>query len=157
MKKEELKDIMEETLKTAKSLLIKDSKLIPVAFVRSEDNVDVIGLSFKDNEENMQLFLLKKLVKMKNANAIFIVTESWYVTSDKKDLKIEPSKHPMRKECIFIYGECEEGNITLMQVFNRKDNDEIVFGEKLDHIDCVSLKFDFGIKENKKQESRNLN
>lgn len=158
MKKEELKDLMEQTLEKAKMLLLRDGKLMPVAFMHYENNIDVIGLSFRDNDEkNRQLSHLKKLAKKNKADAIFVVTESWYVTTDKKDLAIIPSKHPMRKECIFIYGECEEGSITIMQIFDKK-NEEFNFGEKIEMGEAISLKFDFGIKNKKKQNKylRNL-
>jgi len=151
MKKEELKSLMDQALEKAKILLLRDGHLVPVAFMHCENNIDVIGLSFKDRaDKNRQLSFLKKLVKKKNADAIFIVTESWVITSDTEDLTIEPSKHPMRKECIFIYGECEEGDITIMQIFDKK-NEEFVFGERVEHIGAISLKFDFGIKDKKKQ------
>lgn len=148
---------MEDTLEKSKTLLVRDGKLIPVAFIHHENIIDVIGLSFRDiYEKNMQLLFLKRLTKKKHADAIFIVTESWFVTTDKKDLTIEPAKHPMRKECIFIYGECEEGNITLVQIFDHKDG-EIVFGEKIDTSEPISLKFDFGIKKKKQDKDlRNL-
>lgn len=104
MKKEELIGFMEDTLEKAKELLLRDGKLVPVAFMYFENNIEVIGLLFRDNhEKNLQLSFLKKLVKEKKADAILILTEAWYVISDKKCILTEPSKHPMRRECIFIY------------------------------------------------------
>lgn len=147
MKKEELKNLMENSLEYAKNLLLRDGSLLPVAFIVYGDNIDIIGLTFRDNEEkDQELIFLRKLVREKNANAVYVIVESWYVTSNKIDLTIEPSKHPMRKECIFIIGECKEGDITMMQIFDRK-NGEIIFGEKTDIDKISSLKFDFGIKE----------
>lgn len=157
MKKEELKDLLEGTLEKAKELLLRDRRLVPVAFVHFEKIIDVISLSFRDNnEKSCQLSLLKKFIKEKHADAILIVAESWYVTTDIKNLRIEPSKHSMRKECIIIYGECEEGSISLMQIFDNKDG-EIIFGEKIDRKN-ISMKFDFGINKNKQNtDLRNLN
>ena len=157
MKKGELKKLMEECLDQSKELLLRDGYLMPVAFVMHKDNFDTIGLSFRDNDEkNRQFTLLRKLVKEKNANTVFVIIESWYVASNKKDLTIEPANHPMRKECIMMIGECEEGNITIMQIFDRKDG-EIIFGEKIDMTEMGeidSLKLDFGIK--KKGQNKNL-
>jgi hypothetical protein len=85
---------------------------------------------------------------------MFIVIESWYVTSVKKDFSIIPSKDPMRKECIFVVGECKEGEVTIMQKFERNERkngekDEFIFGEK-EYIDIGFSKFSFGIKKIKR-------
>lgn len=59
----------------------------------------------------------------------------------------------MRKECIFIVGECEEGDITIMQSFGRKrgeGNKEIIIFEDMHDIDTISSNFNFGIKKRKK-------
>lgn len=156
MKKDELKDLMEDTLEKSKELLLRDGYVRPVAFIYYENEVDIIGLSFKSEEDKAkQIFALGKLAKMKKADAIYIVAESWYVTSDKKDLSIIPSKHPMRKECIFISGECEEGDVTITQKFERKEikneeKEEIIFGEN-DDIDTIGFsRFNFGIKKMKR-------
>lgn len=161
MKKERLKALMEDSLDHAKEILLKEGRLVPVAFLHYGNNVDIIGLLFEDStERNMQFSLLRKSAKEKNAEAIFTIIESWYVTVDKKDmadkkhLQVERSKHPMRKECIFIYGECEEGGTTMVQIFDR-EGEKIVFGEKVDLKETVSLKFDFGIK-NKNKQDKNL-
>ena len=151
VKKEELKSLMEDSLEYAKKLLLRDGKLLPVAFIIYGDNIDIIGLSFRDNEEkDQELVILRKLVRKKNAYAVYVIVESWYVTSNKIDLTIEPSKHPMRKECLFIIGECGEGDVTILKMFDRK-NGEIIFGEKTDIGKINSLKFDFGIKDMNKQ------
>ena len=155
MKKERLKELMEDCLVSSKELLLREGKLMPIAFVFGDD-VDLVGLTFRDNEDKTrQLALLRELVSAKNAYAIFVIVESWYVTSDKKELEIEPAKHPMRKECIFLVGECEEGNITIMQTFDRNDG-EIVFGEKIEMGKIESLKFDFGIVKKGKQQNEKL-
>ena len=148
MKKDKLKDFTEHILEKAKSLLLVSGKLVPVAFLHYNDNIDVIGLSFKDNEEKeIQFSFLKKLVEDKNAEAIFIVVESWYVITDKDKLSIEPSKHPLKKECLLLYGESEDRRITIVQFFEKK-NGEIIFGEK---INDVSMNFNFGIYRKRKQ------
>jgi hypothetical protein len=149
MKKEELKELMKSMLKTAKFLLLRDGKLVPAAFIHFGNNIDVIGLSFGDNyEKDQQLFVLKKLVKDKNADAAFIVSEAWMVSTDKADFTIKPSTHPMKKECIHLYGECKEGNMSIMQIFEHI-NGEIIFQEKIDMKDVVSPKFNFGIEDKK--------
>lgn len=156
MKKEDLKNLMEDTLETSKKLLLRDGYISPVAFMHHEDTMDIIGLTFKDEKEKeKQIYILGKLAKMKKADAIYILVESWYVTSDKKDFGVQPSKHSMRKECIFIYGECEEGKVTIMQKFERKEikggekeeKEEIIFGEKDDIYDIGFSRFNFGIKK----------
>jgi hypothetical protein len=150
MKKEELKDYMENILETAKEILVHNENLVPMAFMKYKDNVDIIALSFGDNDEkNRQLSVLKDRVKKKNADAVFVVTESWYVTSNSGYIVTEPSKDPSRKECVLLLGECENGNFSIMQLFDRKDK-KIVFGEKIDIGESISSKFDFGIKNRKK-------
>lgn len=158
MKKEELKDIMEDMLETAKTILEKDGKLIPIAFMNHNDNFDIVPLSFSDNDEkNRQLSALRILVKKENADAVFVVTESWYVSTNNVPLAMEPSKDPTRKECIIMIGECGGGNITIIQLFDREDgkeNGKIIFGQKLDMEDTISTKFNFGIKDRKRQDKR---
>lgn len=155
MKIEELKVAMEDMLETAKVLLIKDGKLVPVAFMEHHNNIDIIPLSFRDNDEKVrQLSILKDTVKKKSAEVVFMVTESWYVTAESGNLSTEPSKHPMRKECIMMIGECEDGNFSIMQTFDREcgmEDGKIVFGEKIDIEETVSPRFNFGIKDRKKQ------
>lgn len=147
MKKDNLKDIMEHTLEKSKELLLRDGYVAPVGFICYGDNMDIIPLTFKNQEDKeIQISALGKMVRMRKADAVFIVIESWYVTSDKKDLSIIPSKHPTRKECIFIVGECEEGDVTIMQKFERDEKDEFFFGKKED-IDIGFSIFKFGIKK----------
>ncbi len=148
MKKDELEHMMEDALEKAKSLLLRDGYLAPIAFLFSEKEVHIISLTFKNQEEKEeQVMLLRNIAELKNAEAIFLVIESWYVTSDKMDINMMPSKHPMRKECIFLVGECEEGNATIMQQFER-EKDKIIFGEK-DNINIFGSRFNFGIKDRK--------
>lgn len=164
MKKDELRNEMETHLESAKSLLLTDGYLVPVAFVYCGNIAYIIQLSFKDQEDKeKQIALLRAVVEEKNADAVFTITESWYVMADK-DLNIAPSEHPMRKECIFLIGECEEGDITLIQIFERKnidDHEKIVFGEKKDiGISHFFGKLGFGIKDKRKNvmiDKRGLN
>ena len=159
MNKQELKDQMEYALEKAKTLIVRDGKLVPVALLHFDNQVDVIGLSFKnEDEKNRQLSLLKTFVKMKKSDSIIVVIETWYVLANRKNISIKPSRHPMRKESILVYGECEEGSISIMQIFD-KINNKIIFGEKIEFEEAVSYKFDFGIADkNKKQDEylRNL-
>lgn len=157
MKKEELEHIMEEILENAKSLLSKDGYLAPVAFLCIGNEIRVIPLSFKNREEKeRQVVLLTNVARMENADALIMVAESWYVTSDKPSLEIEPSRHPMRKECVFVIGEYEEGNITISQKFEReedKEGDRIIFGD-IDNMNTFGIsKFNFGIKNRKKYDN----
>jgi hypothetical protein len=152
MKKDELKDLMESTLEKSKELLLRDGYVHPVAFIYYGNEVDLVALTFENQEDKVkQIYALGKLAKMKKADAVCIVAESWYVTTDKKDLDTMPSKHPMRKECILISGECKEGDIAITQKFERKEiknesKEKIIFGEK--DIDTVySSRFNFGIKK----------
>jgi len=156
MKEEEFKLRMENALEEAKTLLLRYGKLVPVALMHSGNDAHVLGLSFKDKKQkNEQLSLLKKFVKLKDADAIFVIVESWYVTTDEENLTIEPSKHPMRKECIVVFGEYEDGNLTVMQIFGRKD-EKIIFEQKLYMEESISGKFDFGIKNKNKNRNKNL-
>ena len=150
MKKEELEELMISNLEYAKTLLARDGKLSPVAFLVYRDNIDIIGLSFRDdNEKIIQIKMLRKLVKEKDADAIFMITESWHVCTNKdEDLDIKPSENPMRKECIFIVGECENTRISMMQTFER-ENDKIVFGERIDMDGSETTRLNFGLKDKK--------
>lgn len=150
MKKEELKELMEYNLECARHLLLRDGKLIPVAFLRHGNEFNIIPMSFRDeNEKDVQVAALRELVKKKNADVIFMIVESWYVTyENKEDLDIMPSEHPMRKECVFLVGECEDGRVAMTQIFER-ENDKIIFGEKIDMNESYSTRFDFGLKDKK--------
>ncbi len=156
MKIEKFKLFVEAIFEQSKRLLVKDGYVVPVAFVKCGDNINIIELKFEDGaSKDKQLRILKEIVKDKNADSIVIVVESWLVISKNLDIGVEPSKHPMREECILITGECEDGNVSAAQLFHRdrdnKDNDKIVFGEKIDLDKDLFSKFDFGIyKENKK-------
>jgi hypothetical protein len=158
MKKEDLKSLMESVLEDSKTLLLKNGRLAPLAFMKCNEEIGVIPLSFRDDhEKNRQISILKVLVKKMNADAMFVVTESWYVTSYGGCIETEPSKHPMRKECIMMTGECEDGRISIVQLFGHED-DSIVFGEKMDMGMPDSSKFNFGIMKKVHDEKlRNLN
>lgn len=152
----ELKANMEGILQTAKVVLKKEGNLVPMAFVYHDDIVDIIALLFRDRDEkDRQLSMLRDVVKKKNADAILFVTESWYVTTVNEKIDIAPSKDPRRKESIMILGECEDGNNTIIQLFDRKggkENGKIIFVEKMDMGETISWKFNFGIKDRKKQK-----
>lgn len=151
MKKEELKCLMESMSETAKGLLVRDGKLMPVAFLNSKNNVDIIDMSLgNDSDMVTQLDILRDVVKKKNADAIFILVESWYVPYGGRHIDIEPRKDPSRKECIVMIGECEDGNLTIMQTFDRHDG-KIVFGEIIHIGTTASQKFNFGIRDRNKQ------
>ncbi len=161
MKIEKFKLFVEAIFEQSKRLLVKDGYVVPVAFVKCGDNINIIELKFED-DANKQLRILKEIVKDKNADSIVIVVESWLVISGDINIGARPSKHPMRKECILITGECEDGNVSAAQLFHRdkdnKDNDKIVFGEKIDLDKDLFSKFDFGIyKENKKDNKDKQN
>lgn len=150
MKKEMLKELMEHNLELARHLLLKDGKLLPVAFVICKNEMGIVPLSFRDaNEKNMQAAIIRKLAKEKDADAVFMITESWYLGTNKvEDLGGSLSEHPMRKECVFLIGECENGRVTMVQIFER-ENDKIIFGEKIDIDDSAITRFNFGIKDKK--------
>ena len=158
MRIEKLKELMEYNIEFGKHLLTKDGKLFPVAFMICENDMGIIPLSFKDeNEKDIQVKILRELGKAKNADAIFMMTESWYVTTkNKEELGTDLSKHPMRKECILVIGECEYGRIAIIQIFERK-NDEIIFGEKIYMDRLCFTRFDFGLKDKKISTDPTLN
>ena len=150
MKKEELEGLMTSNLEYAKRLLVRDGKVIPVAFMVYGNDIDIIGLSFRDEDEKViQIKMLRELVKEKNADAVFIITESWHVcTNNAEDLFIKPSDNPMRKECIFVTGECENTRISMILSFER-ENDKIIFGERIDTDGLETTRLNFGIKDKK--------
>lgn len=143
--KDELRTLMEENLEKAKSLLLRDGYVAPVAFIFVGKNIGICPLRFTDEREKFtQMTALKMFAKAQKADAIFVIIESWYVTADKID--VVPSKHPDRKECIFVIGECKEGDITITQKFGRK-NEKIIFEDKFEMEGMKSDIFDFGIKK----------
>lgn len=154
MKKDQLKDLMELTLEQSKKLLLRDGYVAPVGFICYGDRIDVVGLIFKNQKDKeIQIRALGKMARTKKADAVFIVIESWYVTSVKKDFSIIPSEHPMRKECIVVVGEYEQGDVNIIQKFerNKRENgekDEFIFGEK-EETDTGFSRFSFGIKKHK--------
>ncbi len=145
--KDELRNFMEEYLEKANILLLRDGHLDAVGFIFVGKEIGVCPLRFKDaKEKHRQLNALKMFAKIKKADAVFVMIESWYVTSDKRDEKIIPSKHPDRKECIFVIGECREGNITIKQNFGRK-HDKIILEDKVEMSGVETETLDFGIKK----------
>jgi len=147
MKKEELKELMECNFEHAKRLLSRDGKLFPVALMFCGNEMGILPLSFKgDNEKDMAVATLRALAEKKNADAVCVIAESWCVTADT--ITVAPSKHPMRQECIVITGECENGKVTIIQTFKR-ENGKIVFGEKT-YMDKPHInRFSFGIEDRK--------
>lgn len=156
MKKDKLKDIMGHSLEQAKKLLLRDGYIAPVGFIYYGDKIDIIGLRLKNLEDKeLQIYALGEMARVKKADAVLTIIESWYVVSDKKDLKIVPSKHPERKECIIAVGECEEGNVMMVQMFDRskrknEEKDEFIFGEKIEDMNIGFSRFKFGIEKKEK-------
>ena len=145
--RDKLRILMEENLEKAKTLLLRDGYVAPMGFIFIGKEIGVCPLRFKDEKEKAkQLFAFKKFAKIKNADAVFVIIESWYVTTDKIDKSIIPSKHPDRKECIFAIGEGKEGAITIIQTFGRKKK-KIIFEDKMEMKGMESAIFNFGIKE----------
>ncbi len=156
MEKDQLKDLMEHTLEQSKKLLLRDGYVTPVGFICYGDKIDIVCLTFKNQEDKgIQIGALGKITRTKKADAVFIISESWYVTSVKKDFSIIPSEHPMRKECIIVVGECEQGDVNIMQKFERhkrenEEKDDFIFGEK-EYNDTGFSRFSFGIKKQKRK------
>lgn len=146
-----------DMLNTAKAILSSSGELIPTAFIYSKSGIDIIGLMYEDNEERHGHFsLMRKLIEEKEADSAFIISESWLVESNITNIDVCPSEHPMRKECIFAYGECEEGYVTIVQIFER-EGDKIIFKEKVDTDNYksdkfVSKNFQFGIYKKEEQD-----
>ena len=148
----ELRILMEENLEKAKTLLLRDGYVAPMGFIFIGKEIGVCPLRFKDDKEKAkQLYAFKTFAKIKNADAVFVIIESWYVstTTDKIDKSITPSKHPDRKECIIAIGECKEGDITISQKFRREKRKKrkIIFEDKMEMKGMESAIFNFGIKE----------
>ena len=154
MKKDKLKDIMEHMLEQAKTLLLRDGYIAPVGFIHYGNKIDIIGLRLKNQEDKeMQILALGEMARVKKADAVITVIESWYVVSDKKDLNIVPSKHSARKECIIAVGECEEGSVMIIQKFERRvrkngKKDKFIFTEKEEDMNIGFSRFKFGIEKN---------
>ena len=143
----ELRILMEENLEKSKALLLRDGYIAPMGFIFIGKQIGICPLRFKDEKEKVrQLSAFKMFAKIKKADAVFVIIESWYVTTDKIEKSIIPSKHPDRKECIFVIGECKEGVITISQKFGRKKK-KIIFEDKMEMKGMESIIFNFGIKE----------
>lgn len=145
--RDELRIMMEENLEKAKTLLLRDGYVTPVGFVFTGKQIGVCPFRFRNEKEKVkQLSAFKMFAKINKADAVFVIIESWYVTTDKKDGNIVPSKDPNRKECVFVIGECKEGVITITQKFGRKKG-KIIFEDKDEMIGMESAIFNFGIKD----------
>ena len=160
MKKDELEHIMEDILGDAKSLLSRDGYVSPIAFMSVGKIMHIIKLNFRNKEEKEeQVLMLTTIARIQKADALIVVAESWYVTSNKPNLEIEPAKHPMKKECILLVGECEEERVTITQKFEREkgtDGDRIIFGER-DYVDTFDFHpMNLGIKRVKKHDKDTL-
>ena len=150
---------MDYNLEQAKKLLQRDGYVSAVGFIYYGKNIDIIALRWKNQEDKeMQIYALGEMARVKNADAVITIIESWYVVSDKKDLNIVPSKDSARRECIIAAGECEEGSVMMFQKFERRERkngkkDEFLFGEKEEEMDIAFSKFNFGIKKDKDIDS----
>lgn len=145
--RDELRAAMEENLEKAKTLLLRDGYVAPIGFIFIGKQIGICPFRFRNEKEKArQLSTFKMFAKINKADAVFVIIESWYVISDKKDESIIPSKSPNRKECIFVIGECKEGVISISQKFGRKKG-KIIFEEKEEMKGTESVIFSFGIKE----------
>jgi hypothetical protein len=91
---------------TMKENLLKDGELTTVAIFRSETQQHVIdcrGLMDSNESKDLLAALLRKLAVDMEAIAFAFSAEAWTVKYDPKEtVKIQPSDHPDRVECVMI-------------------------------------------------------
>ncbi|HCJ65967.1 MAG TPA: hypothetical protein DHV62_01220 [Elusimicrobia bacterium] len=107
----------------AKKNLLQDGKVVPVVFgILPSGEAIGVPLSFKDAEEKHEQFSsLEKFFKQKGVTACVTVLESWLVLGDEeKILKVPPSEHPERKECICVNGKMPGRTYTVAIPFERR-------------------------------------
>lgn len=139
----------------AKENLLKDGKVLPVVFgILPSGEAIGVPLTFENAEEKYEQFSsLQKFFKEKGVTACTTIIESWLVLGkEEKTLKVPPSEHPERKECIYVNGKMPGRTYTIVIPFERKGKDvqfkeEIVFdsatGSKLKDNLMGELFFDF--------------
>ena len=141
MDKKEFDELGLFLLKSAKKNLESDGELAPMAFLHTRDNTLGIinGSMFFDSRANKDVIsgILRDLIKEKDGDAIFLVTEAWVKKSNAKDkeniekiIAADSIEHlEGTEEAIMILCETELYNKTITVPFMKGRNDEIVYGE----------------------------
>ncbi len=131
MNREGLLAFMNQSLEKAKSFLVKDGGVEPVAFLMTKGSVRVMPLVFEDLEEKRFVqAVVKAMAKNVRADAVVVVAEAWMAKCQKDEAEDffsrSVSEIPGRVECIVVSGASASGNLQLIAEFGR-DNEKVVF------------------------------
>lgn len=129
-----VKDFTKTILEKAKENLKKDKFLASVAFFMCKSQVYILPTPI-DNEQSKLVIeaFITKMTKKLQPEAIIFLSDGWSISaSNKEDLKLPPSKHPERKECIALSTITKAHKSWGLLQFYTRENDEIQFGENVE-------------------------
>ena len=128
---------LNEYLKIAKELIVKDGKLMPVAFlkVKGEESPVIAGLEIPEDQRTRQFMFFKLGAKVrldrKEIDEITFLSEVWYSnpSKDKFDENkfIMPSQDPEKKEAIMILSADIKGKYNFSIQPFKKEGEKITF------------------------------
>ena len=78
---ENIKELMEKLMNHAKEIrssykFSEDEKMLPIAFINSGDELTIVGMTWKDDEEKYQIAaMIKTMARMVNAKSLSFVTD----------------------------------------------------------------------------------
>lgn len=149
----------EELLEMAKKIIRRDGDHSPMFFLKQGDGLAIVSMPFKDNDEKeMALEALKRIVIDSGCETYFQITSGWKVNATKsrertmgrlKELKkapsqeaflkflkeqmvetLPPSQSPYREEILLVVRyDKRTGSDGVSIPYYKDSNDEIVFGE----------------------------
>ena len=118
-----LKQFTRSLIGKAKQNLEKDKELSSVVFFMLSDDVHILPVSLKTEQDRQILeFTIKVMVKELKPMAVVFLTDGWSVQSKTGVIEGTPSTHPERKECISISVVTKTyRSWGLLQFYSRKD------------------------------------
>jgi len=126
---------LNERLIVAKDLLIKEGKLMPVAFLELTNKANaIIGIPDMPQDYTDRAYMFFKLgassyLEGKKVREISLLTETWYSKPvGKGENIITPSQDPNRREAIAIITVNAKGKCSFMMQPFKKEGEDIVFG-----------------------------
>lgn len=128
---EYLKDFTKVIMEKAKENLKKDKYLASVVFFLSKSQVYILPTPI-DTEQSKLIIeaFISKMTKKLQPEAIIFLSDGWSISaSNKEGLKLPPSKHPDRKECIALSTITKAHKSWGLLQFYTRENDEIKFSE----------------------------
>lgn len=132
MTKEEFLMQLNGIKEKAKSLLARDKHLAAVAFMFKDSGMFLVP--FGEDKD-----LTEKVIKIVAGDikpeCVITVAEAWMATApadgqNPLDIRIKPSEHPEREECVMVSGVCPGVKMSIITRFSRAENGDIVFKEE---------------------------